>query len=79
MSDMIKHLLDRLPELQDKVEHALETNTGFEQVAREHHEVCDELSARGDGGDPGERERLEQRRKNLEEEIVRMLDSGGIV
>jgi len=77
MSGAIKHLLDRLPEREPTLRQALETLSGFEAAAREHHAVCDELSAGVD--EPGEVERLQRRRRNLEEEIVRMLDAGGRV
>ncbi|MEQ8603781.1 MAG: hypothetical protein RIB45_10715 [Marivibrio sp.] len=77
MSGYVTHLLARLPEYESRIKEALETVSGFEAVARAHHEVCDELSAGVD--EPGELERLHQRRKNLEEEIVRTLEAGGRV
>ncbi|MCR9221185.1 MAG: hypothetical protein NXI21_13260 [Alphaproteobacteria bacterium] len=78
MSAFITHLLDRLPEFGDRLREALETNSGLEEAARAHHEVCDEIES-GRVDEPGEVERLKHRRALLEEEIVRMLGAGGRV
>lgn len=77
MSGPFTHLLKRLPDYESKITEALESVAGFEAAAREHHEVCDQLSAGVD--EPGDAARLQSRRKNLEEEMIRMLDAGGRV
>ena len=74
MAGPFSHLLERLPHFKERIEALAGSNAAFDEVAREHHEVCDSLSA-GAADEPGEQDRLEKRRAALEEEMVRMLGS----
>lgn len=74
MEDRIRHLIERFPERADVIRSLAETGAKFKDLIGDHHEVCEDL-ARMRLADQGQKTELEQRRANLEDELILLMQS----
>jgi hypothetical protein len=74
MEERIRHLIERFPERADLIRTLEETHAKFKDLIGDHFDVCEELAATSPA-DQGKKAELEQRRANLEEELVLLMQS----
>jgi len=81
MSENIRHLIERFPEMEERIRTLWQTNAAFEALTHRHGEVSEQLQRyAGEGAEPGrEAEELRRRRAALEEEMMTIMDQSSRV
>lgn len=77
MKEKIMRLLERFPERSDAIEVLSETNERFRDLLADHHETSEELGkmeTTEKASDVANRERLQRRRADLEEELLLLME-----
>lgn len=78
MVDPFSHLLQRHLEDQDVVRKLIEGSTQFRELAEKHHEISESLHRMPQAeqaAEAGERQRLEHQQRDLEEQLVLMINN----
>jgi hypothetical protein len=78
MADKFQHLLERNPKDRDTILGLVEASPAFRDLAERHHEVSEELHRLPQpeaASDADGRQRLEHRQRDLEEQLVLMMNN----
>ncbi len=73
MKEQIAKLIERFPDRKAIIESLAGSDARFRSVLHDHHEVHRSLSRDEVSGDPATRADLERRFRNLEEELIRLV------
>ena len=73
MKEKIAKLIERFPDHERIIKALSGSNARFQDLLLDHHEVHRKLTSAETNGDPAARADLEKRYKNLEEELIRLI------
>ena len=73
MKQTTRSLIDRFPQYQETIAALSESNAQFRDLLGDYGDVTRRLSDTGPSDDPERQIALEQRRKNLEQELVMLI------
>ncbi len=73
MKEQIVKLVERFPDRKDIIESLAGSNTRFRSLLQDHHDVHRKLARDEVSGDPATKADLEARFRNLEEEMIRLI------
>lgn len=75
MKQNLATLIERFPDHEAIIRALAGSNTRFRSLVQDHHDVHLSLARAETSGDPGTTAELEQRYRNLEEEMIRMIQA----
>jgi len=75
MQQKLATLIERFPDHEAIIRALAGRNTRFRTLVQDHHDVHCSLARAERNGDPATTAELEQRYKNLEEEMIRMIQA----
>lgn len=78
MKEKIAKLIDRFPDHADIIRSLAGSNTRFKDLLMDHHDVHERL-ARAEAEDDPDKANLQSRYRNLEEELVRLIQGSPMV
>jgi uncharacterized protein YdcH (DUF465 family) len=73
MKEKIAKLIERFPNHKKIISALAGSNARFQDLLRDHHDVHRRLADAERSGDPARTADLEKRQKNLEEELIRLI------
>lgn len=73
MKETVAALIDRFPDHEAIIRALARSDVRFKSLVQDHHDVHRGLARAERDGDPATKAELEQRYKNLEEEMIRMI------
>ena len=79
MQEQIAKLIDRFPDHERIIKALAGSNARFKDLLLDHHDVHQQLANPESSDDPGTRANLESRYKNLDEELVRLIQGSPMV
>lgn len=78
MEQRLRHLIERFPERADIIRALGDASAKFKDLIGDHHDVCEELARMtlpDQESQSGRKAELEQRRADLEEELILMMQN----
>lgn len=75
MKQAMANLIERFPDHEAIIRALSGSNTRFRTLVQDHHDVHRSIARAETSGDPATTEELERRYKNLEEEMIRMIQA----
>jgi hypothetical protein len=79
MNEQIARLIQRFPNRETIIKALARGNTHFRDLVSDHHEVARQLSSDEVAANPARRGDLQARQRNLEEELIRLIQGYPLV
>ncbi len=73
MKEKIARLIERFPDHEKIIKALARSDAQFQDLLRDHHDIHRRLARAETSGDPASQADLEKRYRNLEEELIRLI------